>query len=150
MGGCAYRRRRVQVVTLVGIVACLILLVGCGMSAEQRRLQADFKKLLPAMEKFNADNGRPPTAEEGLMAFVRKPESPDIARTWNGPYLAENEILDQWNRPYFFGPLKKKDGSGTGWFMWSKGKDGESYTGDDLYDLENQAVIPPDEKNSRP
>jgi len=126
---------------LVGLTGC-----GGGISPEEKRLNRDMAVIMPAIDMFTSDCGRPPTVEEGLIALVEKPAGSDIAAAWRGPYLQDRTVLkDQWGKDYVMLKIKTKDG-GTSQGPWSTGVDGVPYTKDDVYDsewFENGGLLPP-------
>lgn len=68
------------------------------------RIQVDA--LGSAVELFYLDNGRYPTAEEGLTALIKAPPS---APNWNGPYVKRNaSLVDPWGAPYQYHPPGKQ------------------------------------------
>jgi general secretion pathway protein G len=53
-----------------------------------------------ALDLFNLDAGRYPSAAEGLAALVSR--TPGI-EAWNGPYLKGGNVpKDPWNHPYVY------------------------------------------------
>ena len=87
------------IVLLAGIVAPQVLrYLG---SARSEAASAQIRNVENALELFYIDNHRYPTDEEGLAALSRP--SPDVARTWNGPYLRNaEELRDPWGLPYLY------------------------------------------------
>jgi len=60
------------------------------------RARANLAILESALDQFELDCGRYPTAAEGLAALVSRP--PDVAG-WHGPYV-KKLADDPWGRPY--------------------------------------------------
>jgi len=80
--------------------------------------KAKLNALETAVEMFYVDNGRYPTAEEGLMALSHKPAN---ANKWNGPYVKNHEAKDAWNRDFIY----KLDATGKIFEIISYGADGK-------------------------
>jgi general secretion pathway protein G len=60
-----------------------------------------------ALELYLADNGAPPTQQQGLAALVECPAVPPVPEHYNpGGYLDATELpADPWGRPYaYFSP----------------------------------------------
>jgi type II secretion system protein G len=76
---------------------------------------------------LQADNGRYPTAAEGLAALlVRPPNAP----SWRGPYLAYDMLTDPWGNPYVYRNPGKHNSNG--FDVFSMGPDGRVDGGDDI------------------
>lgn len=89
------------VVVILGILASVMAVSLSGRSEEARitRTKADLSGSLQlALDLFEQDNGRYPTAEEGLKALVENPSLP----TWKGPYLKNELKPDPWDSPYIY------------------------------------------------
>jgi len=95
------------------ILALIMGLVGPRMlgylsRAKSQAANAQIDNLEGALDLYLLDVGRYPTEEQGLVALV---EAPTTVRTWNGPYLEEDEVpLDPWGQPYRYAmaPEKRK------------------------------------------
>lgn len=109
------------IIALIASIAAPQVLRYLG-SARSGTALAQIRNIESALELFYIDNGRYPTAEEGLAALTTAPSS---APRWNGPYLKNLSALnDPWGRPYVyetgdqvlvirtFGRDGKPDGSG--------------------------------------
>ena len=85
----------------------------------------DFSDFNTALAAFKIDNGRVPTAAEGLAVLTKNPGG-DLQTTWHGPYLAKVPV-DQWGNAYRYAP------TGTTTFeITSAGPDGKFDTPDDI------------------
>ena len=80
---------------------------------------------LLGLTRFEIENDRFPTTEEGLMALRVKP---DTCPNWHGPYL-ETDPIDSWGRPYRY---RCPGTGGKDFDLWSVGMDGIDGTKDDL------------------
>jgi len=61
--------------------------------------QADIRLLKTAVNSFNLDVGRYPTAQEGLAALLSQPSNAD---GWDGPYLKRDFPKDPWGNSYIY------------------------------------------------
>jgi len=90
------------VVVILGTLSAMVVprLIGRSDQARVAAAQADINVNIPtALKLYELDNGFFPTTEQGLDALLRKPSTPPVPQTWNGPYL-ENVPIDPWGRPY--------------------------------------------------
>ena len=97
--------------------------------ARMPRAKEMIHTLMSAMDCFENDVGRYPTAAEGLKVLIEPPASPADAKKWKGPYIKELQN-DPWGNPYKYvypgaaGP-KTFD-------VFSVGPDGKEGTEDDI------------------
>ena len=82
--------------------------------------------LQTALEVFEVDVGRYPTAAEGLQALVAQPPG---AQQWHGPYLSKLP-KDPWGNPYLYRFPGKHNQNG--FDLYSLGPDGKEGGGDDI------------------
>ncbi len=118
------------VVIVVLLIALAFLLVRLGISgslADQRRLSIHrLEVVADALTKYAIDNGgRFPTTEQGLAALVTAPAAEPLPRNWQGPYLADAEVIkDAWGREFHYvrpgGPAEPP----RPYDLWSLGRDG--------------------------
>ena len=88
------------VVIVIGILAATIIpqFMGTTHDAKVSAAKAQVAEIESAVERFNNQMDRYPTAEEGLSALVNPP-SGDDATKWRGPYI-KRLINDPWGNPY--------------------------------------------------
>jgi general secretion pathway protein G len=96
------------VLLILGLIATLAapqLMKQFGKAKHQTaRIQVDA--LAAAVDYFQLDLGRYPTAEEGLKILV---EAPADVPGWDGPYLRKAEsLVDPWGAPYLYRTPGKK------------------------------------------
>jgi general secretion pathway protein G len=111
------------VLAIMGLLAGLVLprVMGTLGKAKVQTTQSQIDLLATALDMFQVDNGRYPTASEGLQALVTRP--PGLA-TWNGPYVARNGVpLDGWHHAFVY--QSTPDGAG-GFAIYSLGADGRT------------------------
>lgn len=87
------------VLVILGVLAALVVpkFVGYGEKARVTRAGTDIATLEDALDRFDLENGRYPTSEEGLRALVEAP--PGLAK-WNGPYIKRGVPTDPWGNAY--------------------------------------------------
>ncbi len=98
--------------------------------SEQARVTAalsDIAGLEVALDAFEIDTGRYPTAEEGLRPLIERPHD---VRQWNGPYIRRGLPRDPWGNPYHY----RQPGihNPSAYDLWSNGPDGREGTDDDI------------------
>ncbi|WP_347565325.1 type II secretion system major pseudopilin GspG [Bordetella petrii] len=85
------------VIVIMGILAALVVPRVLDRPDQARRVAArqDISGLMQALKLYRLDNGRYPSAAQGLQALVQRP---DGARNWR-PYL-DRLPNDPWGHPY--------------------------------------------------
>jgi general secretion pathway protein G len=93
--------------TLVVIAIVLILTSSVGFMAIQyldkarvATAKSQIDSFSVALESYYIDCGRYPTAEQGLSALWKKPQTEPSSDTWSGPYLYKQIPDDPWGNPY--------------------------------------------------
>lgn len=88
-------------ITIMGVLAAVIVpgLLDRLDDSKVARARSDIATLVQQLKLYKMDNGRYPTAEQGLDALVRKPSSGPIPSNWH-PYLDKQLPTDPWNSPY--------------------------------------------------
>jgi general secretion pathway protein G len=93
--------------TLIVIAIILILTATVGFvainSLEKSRVAAakiQIESLATALEAYYIDCGNYPTAEQGLVALRKKPETFPSSDGWGGPYLYKDAPKDPWGHEY--------------------------------------------------
>jgi general secretion pathway protein G len=96
----------VIVMTIIAILASGVTYYAYGQreKAKVTRALADIKELELALETYGADNGDPPTTEQGLDALRTKPTAQPVPNNWQGPYLRRSStgLNDPWGNPYHY------------------------------------------------
>jgi general secretion pathway protein G len=90
------------VVVILGILAGLIVprIMDRPDQARVVAAKSDIAAIMNALKLYRLDNGTYPSAEQGLMALVKKPETGDAPRNWKpGGYL-ERLPKDPWGSDY--------------------------------------------------
>jgi len=93
----------VVVMTIISILAGAVALQILNRTKHAKRARAlqDVSTLETAIDLYAADNGSPPTTQQGLQALRSKPSSPPVPTNWNGPYIKKSPI-DPWNEEYVY------------------------------------------------
>lgn len=87
------------VVMLVGILMTVLAttLIPRGQQAQVDLAGAQLRSLEQALELYRLDNGRYPSAEQGLDALVREPTTEPLPRRYSsGGYATARNLLDPW------------------------------------------------------
>lgn len=103
------RKRGFTLLELLVVVAVLGLLAafvapryfGQLTKSEESIARAQIKSITDAIDAFRIDEGRFPTAEEGLKVLLQAPGSDP---RWRGPYLRKSLPLDPWGHAYVYKP----------------------------------------------
>jgi general secretion pathway protein G len=88
------------VIVIIGVLAALIapqVLSKVG-QAKITATQSDISSLMNALKMYKLDNGRYPTADQGLQALVARPTSGTVPGNWHS-YL-DKLPDDPWHHPY--------------------------------------------------
>jgi len=93
----------VVVMMIIGILAGAVALNIRNRTRDAKRARAlqDIKTMETALDLYAADNGTPPTTQQGLQALKAKPSTPPVPSNWNGPYV-KKALLDPWGMPYVY------------------------------------------------
>ncbi len=95
----------IELLVVLAIIGLLAGLVGPQVmkqlgGAKTKAAKVQIEDLAGALDMYKMDVGRYPSTEEGLQALV---ETPDNARSWNGPYLRKNKVpQDPWIYDYHY------------------------------------------------
>lgn len=90
-------------ISIITIFTLILVPTVAGQVEKARRaaaLQDIESGLAAALDRYEADNGRYPTSQQGLDALLEPPEEKPQALNWQGPYLQKNNLNDPWGNPY--------------------------------------------------
>jgi general secretion pathway protein G len=92
------------VMIIIAALAAVIVPRVFARAEQGRRAKAiaDIKSLETALDMYSADNGAPPTTEQGLQALVEAPTTAPEPKNWNGPYLRKALPKDPWGTEYVY------------------------------------------------
>ncbi len=104
------RARGFTLIELVVVMVIIALLAGAAVlqinnkieQGKRTRAMQDVKTFETAVDLYEADNGDPPTTQQGLQALREKPSSPPAPQNWNGPYLKKKIEQDPWGHDYVY------------------------------------------------
>jgi general secretion pathway protein G len=124
--------------TLIELLLVLVILTALAAivvpkftkRSEQARHTAavtDIANLEVAIDAFEIDTGRYPTAEEGLKALIEEPAN---TKGWKGPYIKRGVPNDPWGNAYLY--RNPGQNNTTGYDLYSFGPDGQEGGGDDI------------------
>jgi len=87
------------VMAIIAILASVVIpkFAGRPEQARQTKATADITTLSGLLDIFETDNGRYPTADEGLQALVNNP-----GNLANWKHLTDRIPLDPWGHPYVY------------------------------------------------
>ncbi|MBE0535374.1 MAG: type II secretion system major pseudopilin GspG [Phycisphaerae bacterium] len=132
------RVRRGAGFTLIELLLVLVILAALAAivtpkfarRSEQARVTSTGTQIAQfevALDAFEIDVGRYPTASEGLDALVRKPSN---AQGWQQAYLKRDVPRDPWGNAYIYRyPGQHNE---DGYDLYSYGPDGKQGGGDDI------------------
>lgn len=117
------------VMVILAILAAIVVpkFVNRSKDAKISAAKASISSFESALETFNVDMGRYPTASEGLQV-LRTP--PSDASDWKGPYVTKDIGNDPWGNPYIYRCPGQHNSSG--YDLLSTGPDGKEGGGDDI------------------
>lgn len=143
------RRRRTQgftlielllVVVIIGILAAIVVpkLAGRTEDAKIAKAKGDLATLRGSLARYEVDNGKFPSSEQGLAALLVKPVTAPEPKNWKGPYI-EPEMdaqgirlpRDPWGHEYLYVHPGQRNTSG--FDLFSGGPDGAPGSDDDIF-----------------
>ena len=138
---CVDRRRHAGAFTLmelllvITIISVLTAIIAPGFFGKSQEARITAAKQMIAgsfsmgLTRFEFDNGRYPTSEEGLEALVVNPQTVN----WQGPYLQSVTVpLDPWGNPYRYTYPSELTASEVFFDVISAGPDGAFGSEDDV------------------
>jgi general secretion pathway protein G len=122
-----------EMVIVLGIIALILggaiaLMGNVGEGAKMQRVDQDFNSIGSALRMYKINNNTYPTTAQGLKALVERPGTTPAPRRWT--QLMKQVPKDPWNNEYDYRFPGSRDASE--FELISRGKDGQSGTGDDM------------------
>ncbi len=123
------------------VVSIIMLLLGAGVFfmgdqivfGQRTRVLADLQTLTTQLKSYEMVNGNLPTSQQGLKALVEMPSADPKPRQW---FQQMTQIpKDPWGNEYVFIRPGRKNPKG--FDLFSKGKDGQENTADDIGNWES-------------
>jgi general secretion pathway protein G len=94
------------VIVIIGILATLLIPRIMERPEEARRVKAkmDIEAIVSALKLYKIDCGSYPTTDQGLVALIKKPDTPPVPTKWrDGGYLEGTDVpKDPWGNPYYY------------------------------------------------
>jgi general secretion pathway protein G len=125
----------IEIMAVVVIMGMLMATLAVGISGQidKARVSTTRTKIIrieQALEFYQMDNARFPTADQGLDALVHKTSSPPVPRAFTpGGYIKTDGLADPWGQPFQYRiPGTNNPHS---FDLWSLGPDGVE-GGDDI------------------
>ena len=125
----------IEIMAVVVIMGMLMAALAVGITgqidwARVSTTKAKITRLEQALEFYQMDNARFPTADQGLEALVTKPTSPPVPRAYApGGYVKQEALEDPWGQKFQYRiPGTNNPHS---FDIWSLGPDGVE-GGDDI------------------
>src|SRR5918996_1982074 len=129
----AYGRARngftlIEILVVIAVISVLAALVAPNVfrhvgTAKDAAARSQIEMLGAALDAYRLDNGRYPTAAQGLDALWTEPAAEPRPTNWRGPYLRKAVPLDPWNNAYVF--LSPGEVNRQGYDLLSLGADGQ-------------------------
>jgi len=90
------------VIVILGVLAALLVPRVLERPDEARAVAAksDVAAILQGLKLYRLDNQRYPTAEQGLVALVQRPEAPPVPGNYKPNGYLDKLRNDPWGRPY--------------------------------------------------
>ena len=124
-----------ELLLVITIISVLAAVVGPGLFKQSQEARVTAAKQMIAgsfnlgLTRFELDNGRYPSPEEGLEALVVNPQ----VSNWQGPYLQSVSVpLDPWGNPYNYSYPSELTSSEAFYDIVSAGPDGTLGNEDDV------------------
>lgn len=114
----------VEMLVVITIISLIMGLIGPRVlnylsESKVKAAKIQMQSFSSALDLFNLDSGRYPSASEGLAALIQRTPGVD---TWNGPYLKGGNVpKDPWNHPYVY----RMPGEHGAYDITSYGSDGQ-------------------------
>lgn len=119
----------IEIMAVVVIMGMLMTVLAVGVNgriqaARMASTQAQIQRIEQALDFYQLDNARYPTADQGLTALVDPPTSPPIPRNYTpGGYIKRDQIVDIWGEPFQYRIPGARNPHA--FDLWSTGPDGE-------------------------
>jgi len=127
-----------MVIVILGMLAtvAIVSLRGTREGAKEDTTRRLLEQVANALDTFETHMTRYPTQEEGLKVLLNKDSLDDEeqAKKWRGPYLKKTP-KDAWDNELSYELLEEaggEDKTSNPYKLYSKGKDGDEGTEDDI------------------
>jgi general secretion pathway protein G len=119
----------IEIMAVVVIMGLLMTVLAVGItgrvdSARMSAAQAQISRIEQALDFYQLDNARYPSADQGLAALVDKPSSPPVPKAYTpGGYIKRDALLDPWSEPFQYQIPGTRNPHA--FDLWSTGPDGQ-------------------------
>lgn len=127
----------VMIIGMLAVVLATQLLSRAG-EAKAQAASIQVQKIENLLEVYRLDNGRYPTAEQGLRALVTEPQLDPVPRRYPPDGYARSQDLDDpWGAPYQYELPGSHNPRSYDVYSW--GPDGQPDTEDDIGNWDREA-----------
>ena len=129
----------IEIMAVVVIMGMLMATLAVGIAGQLDRARisntkAQILRIEQALEFYQLDNARFPTADQGLQALITRPTSPPEPRSYNpAGYIKPDALKDPWDQPFQY--VIPGEHNPQTFDIWSIGPDGVE-GGDDIANWE--------------
>ena len=90
------------VLVIIGVLAALVVpnVLDRADDARVSAARVDVNNLMQALKLYRLDNQRYPTADQGLLALVQRPDKPPVPTNWKA--YVDKLPNDPWGQPYVY------------------------------------------------
>lgn len=124
----------IEIMAVVVIMGMLMTVLAVGINgriqvARSSAAQAQISRIEQALDFYQLDNARYPTADQGLESLYEKPSAAPVPRHYTpGGYLKREQLLDPWGTPFEYRIPGTQNPHA--FDLWSLGPDGQEGTDD--------------------
>lgn len=94
------------VIVILGLLAAALVprIMDRPDEAKVAKTKTDIRTIETALRFYKLDNGKYPSAEQGLKALIAKPTEPPVPANWRkGGYLESSSVpTDAWGKNYIY------------------------------------------------
>ncbi|MCB9228115.1 MAG: type II secretion system major pseudopilin GspG [Deltaproteobacteria bacterium] len=118
-----------EIIIVIALLATLTTilvsnLVSTSEEAKKDQAKISMGTIAQSLQLYRIHNNRFPNTEEGLDALVQNPRD---LKSWRGPYIESNKLIDPWSNPYDYVSDGRK------YEIISAGPDGQMGTEADIH-----------------
>ena len=119
----------IEIMAVVVIMGMLMTVLAVGVNgriqvARKASTQAQISRIEQALDFYQLDNARYPTADQGLSALAEKPTSPPVPKNFTpGGYIKAEQLVDIWGSPFQYRIPGTQNPHA--FDLWSLGPDGQ-------------------------
>jgi general secretion pathway protein G len=97
----------IEMLVVVAIMATLAAVIAPNLlrradDAKIARVSTDLQGISSALDMYKLDNFTYPSADQGLMALVEKPNGSPEPKNWKGYLKGSGEPKDPWGNEYYY------------------------------------------------